>query len=92
MNVTRTHLRMRSGLGRMTENVPLVTVGTLAANTKKGRRPSFTSAASPAHGEAIFDAMVDTARSVYEPVACGRFGADIQVHLINNGPVTFILD
>ena len=70
----------------------LVSQFTLAANTKKGRRPSFTSAASPAHGEAIFDAMVEVARSVHDPVACGQFGADMQVHLTNNGPVTFILD
>jgi D-aminoacyl-tRNA deacylase len=70
----------------------LVPQFTLAANTKKGRRPSFTSAASPAHGEAIFDAMLEAARAAYDNVESGRFGADMQVHLINNGPVTFILD
>ncbi len=84
--------KMNQSLRDIGGGLLLVPQFTLAANTKKGRRPSFTSAASPAHGEAIFDAMVDTARSVYEPVACGRFGADMQVHLINNGPVTFILD
>ena len=70
----------------------LVPQFTLAANTRKGRRPSFTSAASPAHGKAIFDAMVESARATYENVESGRFGADMQVHLVNNGPVTFILD
>ncbi len=65
---------------------------TLAANTKKGRRPSFTSAASPQHGKRIFDAMIEYARAGYHPVACGQFGADMKIHLVNDGPVTFILD
>jgi len=65
---------------------------TLAANTRKGRRPSFTSAAHPQHGEAIFEAMIAHARGAHDVVECGRFGADMQVHLVNNGPVTFILD
>ena len=70
----------------------LVPQFTLAANTRKGRRPSFTSAAPPRQGEAIFEAMAAHARSVHDSVECGRFGADMQVHLINDGPVTFILD
>ena len=70
----------------------LVPQFTLAANTRKGRRPSFASAASPQHGQEIFDAMVAAARSSHTPVAAGQFGADMQVHLVNDGPVTFILD
>ena len=70
----------------------LVPQFTLAANTRKGRRPSFTSAATPKHGEDIFHTMVDAARSIYATVECGQFGADMQVELINDGPVTFILD
>ena len=70
----------------------LVPQFTLAANTKKGRRPSFTSAASPAHGQSIFAQMLDYASSVHDDVAAGRVGADMQLHLINDGPVTFILD
>ncbi len=70
----------------------LVPQFTLAANTRKGRRPSFASAASPEQGAAIFDAMVSAARESYPRVASGRFGADMQVHLVNDGPVTFILD
>jgi D-tyrosyl-tRNA(Tyr) deacylase len=70
----------------------LVPQFTLAADTRKGRRPSFTSAASPQQGEAIFDLMVAQARKSHAPVECGRFGADMQVHLVNDGPVTFILD
>ncbi len=70
----------------------LVPQFTLAADTRKGRRPSFTSAAPPQHGQQIFEAMVDIARRAHDRVACGRFGADMQVHLVNDGPVTFILD
>lgn len=70
----------------------LVPQFTLAANTKKGRRPSFTSAAQPAHGQAIFEIMVDYAKSAHDNLAVGQFGAEMQVQLINNGPVSFILD
>ena len=70
----------------------LVPQFTLAADTRKGRRPSFTSAASPTQGRDIFERMLDYARSVHDPVESGRFGADMQVHLVNDGPVTFILD
>ena len=70
----------------------LVSQFTLAADTRKGRRPSFTSAAPPEHGRRIFDHMLSFANSVHEPVATGRFGADMQVHLINDGPVTILLD
>jgi D-tyrosyl-tRNA(Tyr) deacylase len=70
----------------------LVPQFTLAANTKKGRRPSFASAASPAHGELIFESMFECASSQHAIVESGKFAADMQVHLINNGPVSFILD
>jgi D-tyrosyl-tRNA(Tyr) deacylase len=70
----------------------LVPQFTLAANTKKGRRPSFTSAANPRHGKQIFDLMVEYAHAAHSQVECGRFGADMQLHLVNDGPVTFILD
>ena len=70
----------------------LVPQFTLAANTHKGRRPSFTSAATPAMAESVFQAMLKIARASYTKVESGRFGANIQVQLINDGPVTFILD
>ena len=70
----------------------LVPQFTLAANTRKGRRPSFASAASPQQGEEVFSAMVSAAADAYTIVEVGRFGADMQVHLINDGPVSFILD
>ncbi len=65
---------------------------TLAANTKKGRRPSFTSAAHPDQSKILFYRMVDIACNSYDIVESGVFGADMQVHLCNDGPVTFILD
>jgi D-tyrosyl-tRNA(Tyr) deacylase len=70
----------------------LVPQFTLAANTKKGRRPSFTSAANPQHGKQIFAVMVDYASATHGQVECGWFGADMQVPLVNDGPVSFILD
>lgn len=70
----------------------LVPQFTLAANTRKGRRPSFTSAANPQHGQQVFELMVDYARNCHAKVESGRFGADMQVQLVNDGPVTFILD
>jgi D-tyrosyl-tRNA(Tyr) deacylase len=70
----------------------LVPQFTLAANTRKGRRPSFTSAAPPALGKSVFESMVELASEQYTKVCSGQFGADMQVHLVNNGPVSFILD
>ena len=65
---------------------------TLAADTRSGLRPSFSTAAPPAQGLALFERLVELAREQHPQVATGRFGADMQVHLINDGPVTFLLD
>ncbi|WP_296898981.1 D-aminoacyl-tRNA deacylase [Thiohalocapsa sp.] len=70
----------------------LVPQFTLAADTKRGTRASFTSAAPPADGERLFDHLVARARAAHARVATGRFGADMQVSLINDGPVTFWLE
>lgn len=64
---------------------------TLAANTDKGLRPSFSSAASPEQGKFLFDYFLGEMRLEYATVKAGRFGADMQVQLINDGPVTFWL-
>lgn len=64
---------------------------TLAADTHKGMRPSFTPAASPADGERLFDYFVARARASYPVVETGRFGAHMQVSLTNDGPVTIWL-
>jgi D-tyrosyl-tRNA(Tyr) deacylase len=69
----------------------LVPQFTLAADTRRGNRPSFTPAASPAVGETRFLAFAEAVQARYRRVACGVFGADMQVCLCNEGPVTFWL-
>lgn len=69
----------------------IVSQFTLAADTKGGNRPGFTGAAPPVLGEALYDAFVKSARAAHPEVATGRFGADMKVHLINDGPVTIPL-
>ena len=69
----------------------LVPQFTLAADTHKGMRPSFTPAASPAEGERLFDYFVARARAAYPAVETGEFGAHMQVSLTNDGPVTIWL-
>ena len=66
----------------------IVSQFTLAADTSAGNRPSFTAAAPPAQGRALFDAVLRLARERHSDVAAGVFGADMQVHLVNDGPVT----
>ena len=70
----------------------LVSQFTLAADTRKGMRPSFTSAATPDEGRRWFDYLVDLARAAHPGVETGRFGAHMMVHLCNDGPVTFHLE
>ena len=69
----------------------LVPQFTLAADTQKGCRPSFSSAAPPALGEELFDEFVKQAKSKYQHIQTGQFGADMKVSLLNDGPVTFWL-
>jgi len=69
----------------------LVPQFTLAADTTRGRRPSFTTAATPDKGLKLFDFMLLEATKKHDVVSSGRFGADMQVHLQNDGPVTFLL-
>lgn len=70
----------------------LVSQFTLAADTRKGMRPSFTSAATPEEGRTWFDYLVGLARAAHPGVETGRFGAHMMVHLCNDGPVTFHLE
>ncbi|MEH7996805.1 D-aminoacyl-tRNA deacylase [Pseudomonas aeruginosa] len=84
--------KMNLSLTEVAGGLLLVSQFTLAADTRKGLRPGFSTAAPPALGEALFDHLVDLARQQHDPVATGRFGADMQVHLINDGPVTFLLE
>lgn len=69
----------------------LVPQFTLAADTAKGMRPSFSSAAPPDVGQQFFNELVSIAKQQHDKVATGEFGADMQVSLTNDGPVTFIL-
>ncbi|MEH6576489.1 MAG: D-aminoacyl-tRNA deacylase [Amphritea sp.] len=70
----------------------LVSQFTLVADTRKGLRPSFSSGATPAQGEALYDYFVKQADLLHNKVATGKFGADMQVNLTNDGPVTFLLE
>ncbi|QEE23264.1 D-tyrosyl-tRNA(Tyr) deacylase [Rhodanobacter glycinis] len=70
----------------------LVSQFTLAADTRSGRRPSFTTAAPPEQGRHWFERLVELARATHPGVEIGRFGAHMQVHLVNDGPVTFWLE
>ncbi|WP_341314318.1 D-aminoacyl-tRNA deacylase [Paraburkholderia sp. IMGN_8] len=69
----------------------LVSQFTLAADTNSGLRPSFTPAAPPDEGKRLFDYFVSSARAKHPIVETGEFGADMQVSLVNDGPVTFWL-
>jgi D-tyrosyl-tRNA(Tyr) deacylase len=94
-------LRLRifaDAAGKM--NLDLATVGggllvvsqfTLAADTASGNRPGFSRAAAPELGRRLYERVVATARSRHAEVASGEFGADMKVHLVNDGPVTIPL-
>jgi len=81
--------RMNLSLADIDGGLLLVPQFTLAADTKKGTRPSFSSAASPVLGTEIFEYFVKIAREKYAKVETGVFGADMKVGLVNDGPVTF---
>ncbi|GAA5442918.1 D-aminoacyl-tRNA deacylase [Microbulbifer sp. NBRC 101763] len=85
--------------GRMNLNVQqagggllVVSQFTLVAETDRGLRPSFSRGASPQQAEALYDYFVKRAKSQFSPVASGVFAADMQVSLLNDGPVTFMLE
>jgi len=83
--------KMNLSLREVQGGLLLVPQFTLAADTHKGMRPSFTPAAAPAEGERLFDYFVAKARAAYPTVETGRFGAHMQVSLTNDGPVTIWL-
>lgn len=83
--------RMNLNLKSIQGGLLLVPQFTLAADTNSGNRPSFTPAASPEKGRELFNSFVSHAQSSYPVIETGVFGADMQVSLINDGPVTFTL-
>ena len=84
--------RMNRSLAEAGGGLLLVPQFTLAADTSKGMRPSFTSAAAPEAGRLWFGRLVELAKKTYPRVEIGRFGAHMDVSLVNDGPVTFWLE
>ncbi|MET3514871.1 MAG: D-aminoacyl-tRNA deacylase [Gammaproteobacteria bacterium] len=84
--------KMNRSVQDMGGGLLIVSQFTLAADVRGGNRPSFTGAAPPDEGRRLYDAFIAQARSLHPEVATGRFGADMQVHLVNDGPVTIPID
>jgi len=86
------HGRMNLSLRQIEGGLLLVPQFTLAADTGRGNRPSFTPAAPPERGQALFEELVARAEACWPHFGCGQFGAEMQVALVNDGPVTFWLE
>ncbi len=84
--------KMNLGLRDVKGGLLLVPQFTLAADTRKGMRPSFTPAAPPEAGKRLFEQLLDCARAMHSPVESGEFGAHMRVSLVNDGPVTIWLE
>jgi len=84
--------RMNLNIKQVEGSILLVSQFTLSADTHKGLRPGFSTAATPAKGERLFSRVVERIQSQHSPVATGQFGANMQVSLQNDGPVTFLLE
>jgi D-tyrosyl-tRNA(Tyr) deacylase len=84
--------RMNVSLRERGGGLLLVPQFTLAADTHQGTRAGFSAAAPPENARALFDYLVGAAQARHSPVACGEFGAHMQVELVNDGPVTFWLE
>jgi D-tyrosyl-tRNA(Tyr) deacylase len=84
--------KMNLSLRDINGGLLIVSQFTLVADIRKGLRPSFSSGATPAEGERLYKYVVQQARAQWQDVATGTFGADMQVALVNDGPVTFWLE
>jgi D-aminoacyl-tRNA deacylase len=84
--------KMNLALADLGGSMLAVSQFTLAGNCAKGRRPSFDTAASPEEGKRLYDYFVDQVRMTGTPVQTGIFQTEMQVALVNDGPVTFVLD
>lgn len=83
---------MNLNLQQIDGELLIVSQFTLVADTKKGLRPGFSSGASPELGEALYQYVIQEAKKKIPNVATGQYGADMQVSLVNDGPVTFWLE
>jgi len=83
--------KMNLSVSDVAGGVLLISQFTLAADTKSGTRPGFSTAKPPVEAERLYDYMVESFKSKHTDVASGIFGADMQVSLVNDGPVTFLL-
>ncbi len=84
--------RMNLSLRQAGGGLLLVPQFTLAADTRKGTRAGFSTAAAPEEARELFEYLLERANAVHAPVAAGKFAADMQVELVNDGPVTFWLE
>lgn len=84
--------KMNLNVQQVGGGILVVSQFTLAADTNKGLRPSFSSAADPAQARALYDYLVEQLRARHPIVATGIFAADMKVALVNDGPVTFMLE
>ncbi|MEX1670312.1 D-aminoacyl-tRNA deacylase [Zhongshania guokunii] len=84
--------KMNQSVVDVAGGVLLVSQFTLAADTKKGRRPGFSTAAEPVRAEMLYEFALTELRAQHGVVASGQFGADMQISLLNDGPVTFLLE
>ncbi len=84
--------KMNLGLQDAGGSLLVVSQFTIVADTRKGLRPSFSSGASPEHGEKMYHYFVSRARELHPEVSTGRFAANMEVSLLNDGPVTFMLE
>lgn len=84
--------RMNRSLLDVGGTLGLVSQFTLFGDARQGRRPSFTAAAAPDVAQPLFERLVDAARAEGAPVVTGRFGAHMEVSLVNDGPVTLLID
>ena len=82
--------RMDNGVVDIKGDLLLVPEVTLALETRKGTRPNFTEAASPDLGKRLFDELSKKLREIHDKLEVGIFGADMEINLINDGPVTFL--
>ena len=84
--------RMNLSLCDIRGEILLVSQFTLLADTRKGNRPGFSNGASPEHGKALYEQTIKHLSEQYSAPQTGQFGADMQVSLCNNGPVTFMIE